>query len=65
MKIIDISQSNIIAYKANGTTETRDYIEAESGTYTIPIRKNTKHKWSSTSLIIIFNNQGVNFKQAD
>lgn len=65
MKIIDISQSNIIAYKANGTKETRDYIEAESGTYTIPIRKNTKHKWSSTPLVIIFNNQRVNFKQAD
>jgi len=46
LESIDISQSNIIADKAYGTAEIRQYIEAEAGTYTIPPRENIKHKWA-------------------
>lgn len=46
LKIIDISQSNIIADKAYGTAEIRDYITSESGAYTIPPRENAKNKWA-------------------
>ena len=43
---LDIFQSNIIADKAYGTTEIRQYIETKQGTYTIPPRENIKHKWA-------------------
>ncbi|BDZ30277.1 hypothetical protein MH1LPH_07430 [Lactiplantibacillus brownii] len=42
---LDISESNVIAYKAYGTAKLRQYITAESGAYTIPPKENAKNKW--------------------
>lgn len=43
---LDIFQAHIIADKAYGTTEIRQYIETKKVTYTIPPRENAKHKWA-------------------
>ncbi|AKP63585.1 transposase [Levilactobacillus koreensis] len=45
LESLDLSDSNVIADKAYGTTELRQYITAESGTYTIPPKENAKNKW--------------------
>ena len=42
---LNIQGSNILADKAYGTREIREYIEGEGGRYTIPPKSNTKEKW--------------------
>ncbi|AKP64325.1 hypothetical protein ABN16_04495 [Levilactobacillus koreensis] len=44
LESLDLSDSNVIADKAYGTTDLRQYITAESGTYTIPPKENAKNK---------------------
>ena len=42
---LNIQGSNILADKAYGTREIREYIEEKGGRYTIPPKSNTKEKW--------------------
>ena len=49
---LNIQGSNILADKAYGTREIREYIEGEGGRYTIPPKSNTKEKWECDYLII-------------
>ena len=46
LRPLDIFQSNIIADKAYGNSDIRQYIETKQGTYTIPPRENIKYKWA-------------------
>lgn len=45
LKSINLSQSNVIADKAYGTAEIREYIESEEGSYPIPPKANITNKW--------------------
>ncbi|AOY74548.1 Transposase DDE domain protein [Clostridium formicaceticum] len=42
---VDISDSNILADKAYGTKDIRDYISSKEATYTIPPKANTRDPW--------------------
>ena len=42
---IDISGSNILADKAYGTAEIREYIESQNAKYTIPPKSNSVNPW--------------------
>jgi transposase len=42
---LNLAGVNVIADKAYGTTELRQYIEAESGQYTIPPKSNAQQRW--------------------
>lgn len=42
---LNLAGVNVIADKAYGTTELRQYIEAESGQYTIPPKSNVQQPW--------------------
>ena len=42
---LNLAGVNVIADKAYGTTELRQYIEAESGQYTIPPKSNAQQPW--------------------
>lgn len=61
---------NVIADKAYGTAELRQYIEAEHGQYTIPPKSNTVNPWPcdyyvyrERHLIENFFNQIKNFRR--
>lgn len=43
---LDISNSNILADKAYGTKEIREYIDSEKATYTIPPKSNARDPWN-------------------
>ena len=42
---INISESNILADKAYGTAEIREYIESQNAKYTIPPKNNSINPW--------------------
>lgn len=42
---VDINGSNILADKAYGTKEIREYITSNGAQYTIPPKSNTQHPW--------------------
>jgi transposase DDE domain len=47
---LNIEGSNILADKAYGTQEIREYIEKQGAIYTIPPKSNTKDKWEWTTM---------------
>lgn len=46
LKTTNIQGSNILADRAYGTAEIRDYITTQNAEYVIPPKQNTKEPWS-------------------
>ena len=45
LSAIDISRSNILADKAYGTNQIREYIKSQNANYTIPPKSNVLNPW--------------------